>query len=171
MHTSTPSRIVIREGVAADASATAALLAPIVAAGIHTAIEGPVDEATQRAFIESLPARALFLVAEERAPGAPPRVVGMQDVLPASDQDATSGDAGAISTFVALDRHRRGIAARLFTETYRRARALGYRRLVAVVRADNAAGLRAYRGQGFRLPDSPVLRGAGSNRVVLERTL
>lgn len=146
------TEITIRPGTVDDAAGTAALLGPIVAAGCYTAMEPPVTEETQREFIEWLPDPSLLLVAEERDPASGDvRIVGMQDLIPLGVIARSFGHTASISTFVALDRHRRGIGARLFAETYRRAPDLGFEKLLAFVRADNDAGRRAYFSQGFRL--------------------
>ena len=168
--------LVVRPAVLDDAAAMAALLGPIVEARCYTAMTAPVTLASQRAWIESFPARGVSLVAVETAValpagssggddesgrfagafdvrGAQGRLVGMQDVVPHRVGDRELSPVGAVSTFVALDRHRRGIATRLFAATSSAARALGYETLVALIRADNHAGLRAYRRLGFEVVD------------------
>lgn len=79
------------------------------------------------------------------------RIVGLQDVAPFGDYTHAFDDVGVIGTYVALSRHRQGIGATLFAATFRAARSEGYEKIFSYVRSDNAAGLRAYLSQGFRI--------------------
>ena len=105
--------------------------------------EQSVDE--QRGFIAGFPERGVYVVAtcdDTR------RILGIQDIMAASATPALA-HVGAISTFVALGAHRRGIGRRLCSVTFREARARGFRKLTATIRADNSAALAFYQSQGF----------------------
>jgi L-amino acid N-acyltransferase YncA len=165
------SDLLIRRATPDDAAGIADVLNPIVAARIYSAMVTPVTEKTQREFIETLPPRSLLHVAVE----PPGRIVGLQEVLPFCAGTASFDHVGVIGSFVALDRHRRGIGARLFAVTFDAARALGYEKLFAFVRADNEAGLRAYTGQGFRKIGTAAkhckVDGRYVDEIVIERFL
>lgn len=167
-----PTDVLVRRAVPADAEGMAAVLNPIVAARVYSAMVDPVTADGQRAWIEAFPARGVLHVAVDRASG---RVVGLQDVAPFWSGSRAFDHVGSIGTFVDLAWHRRGIGARLFAATFDACRAAGYEKIVAFVRADNEAGLRAYRGQGFR--DVGVaarharIDGRDVDEVILERFL
>ncbi len=168
----TRREVVVREARIDDAGGLVAVLAPIVEARIYSAIDTVPTEASQRAFFEAFPSRGIFHVAEERPSG---RLVGMQDLVPFAEATPACAHGGDIATFVALDHHRRGIAARLFAATYEAAVRKGYEKILAWVRADNEAGLRAYRGQGFRdvgiAERHAKIDGRYVDEVILERLL
>ena len=132
--------ILVRPVTLKDAAAIVDVLGPIVEAGTFTAMTGPVTEETQREFIQTLPERALYHLAERDTV-----VVGVQDVLPAS------ASVGEVSTFVSLDSLRRGVGAALCEVTIPAARALGYESLRATIRSDNPEALAFYERQGFRV--------------------
>jgi L-amino acid N-acyltransferase YncA len=162
--------VVIRRAHPDDAAGMVAILNPIIEARVYSALDTPVTVESQRAFIEDFPARGILHVAEERTGG---RLVGMQDVVPFADYTRAFDHVGVIATFVALHGHRRGIGARLFAATFQTAKSAGFEKIQAWVRADNEAGLRAYRGAGFA-PIGTAVRQARINgryidEIVLER--
>jgi L-amino acid N-acyltransferase YncA len=137
--------ITIRPATERDAEAICAVLNPIIAAGTLTVMTEPCDVAGQLAFMRSLGPRSIFLVAIDDASG---ELVGLQDVQPADGEPALH-HVGVVSTFVGLGTQRRGIGRRLFCAMRRRALALGYRKVMATIRADNDAAVAFYRGLGF----------------------
>ncbi|BBK30786.1 ribosomal-protein-alanine N-acetyltransferase [Stella humosa] len=141
--------MIVRRVARGDAEAIVALLNPIIRAGGLTAMDQSFTADEQRAFIDGLPPGAIYLAAVEAG-----TIVGIQDVLPLPD------GTGAISTFVRLDRHGRGIGRTLTRATLARARQQGYRRLVALVRADNPTALAFYQAVGFRVAEiEPAVPG------------
>ena len=148
----------IRPVAPADAAAIVGLLDPIIRAGGLTAMTpGTVDD--QHAFIADLPPRATYFLAED----AHGTLLGIQDILPIPG-DAGFDEGGEISTFVRLGQHGRGIGRRLSDASFAAARARGYRRLFATIRADNPGALAFYRALGFRIverrdgPPLPTIR-------------
>ena len=121
-----------------DAEAVVNLLNPIIEAGCYTAFTSPFTVADERKFIESFPARGSFLGAFDGYD-----LLGFQVVTPPSQLPAFD-HVGEIGTYVRLESQRRGIAGRLYEATFARAKAKGYGKLLAWVRADNEAGLRSY---------------------------
>ena len=164
--------VVVRDAREDDAGGIAAILNSIIAARIYTALDTPVTIDEERAFIRGFPERGIFLVAIDSATGA---VVGFQDVSPFADYTHAFDHVGVIGTYVALDRHRQGIAARLFDATFDAARSKGYEKLFSFVRADNEAGLRAYLGQGFRIIGTAErhakIDGAYIDELLIEKLL
>jgi L-amino acid N-acyltransferase YncA len=142
------THVTVRDATLDDAESLVEMLNPIIAARCYTAMVDPCTVESQRAFIEGLDARSIFHVAEEST-GAARRVVGCQELVPFVSESRAFDHVGVMATFVALDRHRRGIAARLFEATFEAGRRAGYEKIFTFVRADNEAGLRAYLGQGF----------------------
>ena len=164
--------IEIREARVEDAPGIVAVLNPIIAARCYTALDTPLTVDEQRTFIRNFPARGTFHVAIDHADGT---LAGLQDVSPFADFTHAFDHVGVIGTYVALDKHKRGIAASLFAATYDAARGKGYEKLFAYVRADNEAGLKAYRGQGFRIIGTAArharIDGRYIDEILIERWL
>jgi L-amino acid N-acyltransferase YncA len=140
--------IEIRDARESDAEEIAGILNSIIALRTYTAFDTPVTIGEQRRFIRNFPVRGIFHVAVD---SSLEQLVGFQDVSPFADYTHAFDHVGVIGTYVALDRHRQGIAARMFAATFDAGRRKGYEKIFSYVRADNAAGLRAYLGQGFRI--------------------
>ena len=139
--------IQVRDVCVDDAEDIASILNPIIGARIYTALDTPVTVEQEREFIRRFPERGIFHVAVEASSG---RVVGFQDVEPFAAYTRAFDHVGVIGTYVDLDLHRQGIAAQLFAATFEAALRKGYEKLFSYVRADNEAGRKAYRKQGFR---------------------
>jgi L-amino acid N-acyltransferase YncA len=140
--------IEIRDAREDDAEAITSILNSIIALRTFTAFDTPLTIEEERRFIRDFPERGIFHVAVDPATH---QIVGFQDVSPFADFTHAFDHVGVIGTYVALDRHRQGIAAKLFEATYDAARRKGYEKIFGYVRSDNGAGLRAYLGQGFRV--------------------
>ena len=74
------------------------------------------------------------------------QILGLQDVSPTS----ISG-VGDISTFIALSAQGCGVGKALARVTFAAARAKGFRKLMAMIRADNPRAIRFYGSLGFRV--------------------
>lgn len=136
--------LTVRDVQPGDAEAVVALLNPIIEAGLYTIFLTPFTAVYERAFIESFPARGLFLGAFEEG-----ELRGFQVVTPLMSYTPALEHVAEIGTYVSLGHQRRGVAAELFSVTREQAGAHGFEKLLAWVRADNAAGLRSYRKNGF----------------------
>src|SRR5687767_13037178 len=100
----------------------------------------------EREFIQTFPARGIFLVALDASLG---RIVGFQNVSPFEKFTHAFDHVGVIGTYVDLALRRQGIASRLFAATFDAAPRKGYEKLFAFVRSDNPAALQTYRRHGF----------------------
>lgn len=162
--------LALRQARPQDAAAMVELLAPIIAHGGLTAMEGPLTVEDQRAFIASFPARGVFTVALDGG-----RLVGMQDVLPLAPDLPALAHVGQISTFVSMAHHGQGVGRRLCHETFALARARGFAKLQATIRADNPRAVAFYMGQGFRLVGTMArharINGVWIDEVLAERLL
>lgn len=78
-----PTPIAIRVEKGEDAASMVELLNPIIEAGCYTIMDEPVTTADQADFIRAFPDRGVFHVAVCVDSG---RIVGMQDVMPISDE-------------------------------------------------------------------------------------
>jgi L-amino acid N-acyltransferase YncA len=163
--------VTIRQARPDDADAIVDVLNPIIAAGTYTAFTQPFSPAAERSFIAGLPARALFHLAVS----AVGRVVGFQTLAPFSTDSPAFDHVGVMGTFVDLAWHRQGIARQLFAATFTAAPARGFRKVFTYVRADNAAGLAAYRSQGFRVVGvarrQARIAGRDVDEVIIEKWL
>jgi L-amino acid N-acyltransferase YncA len=170
--TSSQPDLFIRDAVLDDAVALVGLLNPIIDAGTFTALDTPLSVAEERDYIAGLPMRAIFLVAIRALDD---RLVGCQSVEPFTTGTHAFDHVGVMGTYVDLASHRQGIARRLFAATFERARRAGYEKIFTYVRADNAAGLAAYLGQGFRIVGTAErhakIRGRYIDEVLIERFL
>ncbi len=164
--------IEIRSATVDDAGAIVAILNPIIAARSYTAFDTPVTLEEESRFIRAFPARGIFHVAVETSSG---RIVGFQDVSPFADFTHAFDHVGVIGTYVDLERHRQGIASRLFDATFEAARQKGYEKMFTYVRADNAAGLGTYLRHGFRVVGTAVrhakIDGRYIDEIVIEKLL
>jgi L-amino acid N-acyltransferase YncA len=160
-------RIVRRAGVA-DARGIADLLRDVLADADTSALAGPPDAATVRKWMASAPERAAWHVAEAEDG----TTLGVQWIEPL---DALPPDMADIATFVAPGRQRIGTGSALFAKTVDAARALGYRWLQAVIRADNEGGLVYYRSRGFepvgRITDRQLADGRRIDRIAMRYDL
>lgn len=116
----------------------AALLNDIIAAGGTTAFTDPVTGAILR---DWMAAGDAWHVAEIDGD-----LCGFQWIGPHADLPEDTCD---IATFVAREQHGVGIGSALFEATRKAAKTLGYSRIVAVIRSDNAGGRSYYGSRGF----------------------
>lgn len=163
-------KISIRNAREADAASIVALLNPIIQTGQCSVMDEPVSVQEQIEFLRGFPARGVFLVAVVENE----TVVGIQDVQPISTAHALRR-AGEISTFVALDFQGRGVGKQLCQATFRAARARGFLKLRATVRADNPRALAFYAAQGFErigiARKHALVRGTFIDEVLTEKFL
>jgi 8-oxo-dGTP pyrophosphatase MutT (NUDIX family)/L-amino acid N-acyltransferase YncA len=167
-----PAGLVVRAVRPEDAAAIVAILDPIIACGQYSAFDTPFSVEAERAYIESLPERAIFHVA---VLGQDQRIVGFQSLEPFASYTHAFDHVGVPGTFVDLAYRRRGIARCLFSATFEAARRRGYEKLFTYVRADNPAALATYLSQGFRIVGTAQrqvkIRGQYIDEIVIERML
>jgi L-amino acid N-acyltransferase YncA len=138
----------IRDARPDDADAIARILNQVIAARVYTVFDTPFTVEQERRFIEAFPSRGVFLVAESTDDR---RVIGFQNVEPFAAFTHALDHVGVIGTFIDLERRRQGIGRRLFQSTFDATIRKGYEKLLAYIRADNAAALATYAAQGFRV--------------------
>lgn len=145
--------LTIRPAGALDTRDMADLLNAIVARGGTTAVADPVSAGELTAWMGMAPDRSSWHAAEDDSG----RILGFQYIEPHPDLPPDTCD---IASYVRLGETGIGIGSALFTATSAAARALGYRAIVAVIRADNAGGLAYYQSRGFedwgRWDDAPI---------------
>jgi len=116
--------LLIREAQPDDAEQVVAILNPIIEAGVYTVFDTPFTVQQERDYIESLPERGVFLVAE--AVGY--RIVGFQSLEPFTNYTRAFDHVGVLGTYVSLDHTRQGIARSLFQASFKMARQKAMRR-------------------------------------------
>jgi len=162
----------IREARPEDAAAVVAIFNPIIEAGMYTAFDTPFTVEAERSYIETLPERAIFLVAER---GTDRVLVGFQSMEPFATYTQAFAHVGVLGTYIDLECRRQGVAGRLFQATFLAARARAYEKLLTYIRADNTPALAAYLRQGFRVIGTAErqakLRGRYVDEVIVERFL
>lgn len=162
--------LTIRPATEDDVAAILTVLNPIIETGRYTAFDTPFTAEEERGFIRSLPPRGICLVAECPGDG---RILGFQTLTPFADYTHAFDHVGVMGTFVDLNHQRHGIASQLFRATYQAARANGYHKIFAFVRADNAAGLTAYTAQGFRIVGTAqrqaMIDGRYIDEIIIEK--
>jgi L-amino acid N-acyltransferase YncA len=163
--------LIIRPVREEDAGSIVELLNPIIQAGIYTAMDESFSVADQLGFIRSFPQRGVYQIALD---GATRKILGIQDVLPISTSNVFR-HVGEVSTFVALDAHRRGVGRSLCQATFKAASAQGFLKLRATVRSDNPYALVFYQSQGFEqigiAKQHAYLRGKYIDEILLEKFL
>lgn len=138
-------RIVVREARVEDAIAIIQVLNPIIETRANSVFTKTFSEQEERDFIAQFPKRGVFNVAIANEGN----IVGFQTVEPFGAYTSSFDHVGIIGTFVHVDFQNQGVGRSLFQATFQNAISKGFEKLFAYVRADNAAGLAAYFGQGF----------------------
>lgn len=155
-----------------DAAGVVAIFNPIIDAGIYTAFDVPFTVVAERSYIETLPERAIFLVAERVKDGV---LVGFQSMEPFATYTRAFAHVGVLGTYVDLACRRQGVGGHLFEATFLAARAKAYEKLLTYIRADNSPALAAYLRQGFRVVGTAErqakLRGQYVDEIIVERLL
>ncbi|MEX3316148.1 N-acetyltransferase family protein [Sulfitobacter sp. PS-8MA] len=150
----------IRRAGTLDTRAMAELLNAIIAKGGTTAMTAPVTPRELQGWMAA-PDSAWHLA--EDSSGS---LKGFQYIEPHPDLPEGGVD---VATFVRLGETGLGIGSALFEQTKQAARALGYRHIHAIIRADNAGGLAYYQSRGFedfkRLPNSKLADGSRVDRI------
>lgn len=166
------TELLIRNAQPTDAQAIVNIFNPIIQSGLYTAFDTPFTVAAEQAYIEQLPARAIFHVAVR---ATDQRIVGFQSMEPFATYTHAFDHVGVIGTYVDLSCRRQGIAAQLFNATFAAARARGYEKLFTYVRADNPAALAAYLKQGFQIVGQAKgqarINNAYVDEVIIEKFL
>ncbi len=155
-----------------DAEQVIEIINPIIEAGIYTAFDTPFTVGQERRYIEALPERGIFLVAEQPQGG---RLVGFQSMEPFADYTRAFDHVGTMGTYVRLSLRRRGIARALFAATFEQARDKAYEKIFTFVRADNPDALSTYLNQGFTVVGTAQrhakVRGVYIDEVLIEKLL
>lgn len=162
----------IRDARPEDAEALVGILNPIIAAGIYTAFDTPFTADAEREYIRTFPDRGVFHVAVRQADR---RVVGFQSMEPFATYTHAFDHVGVLGTYVDLQCRRQGVATRLFHATFAAALTKGYEKIFTFIRADNAAALETYLGQGFRIVGTAQkharIAGRYVDEIVIEKQL
>jgi L-amino acid N-acyltransferase YncA len=165
--------LVIRKVSPGDASDIVRIFNPIISAGIYTVLDAPLTIEGQHSYIEALPDRAIFHIAQRTSDGS---IVGFQSMAPFPDPYTHAFDhVGVIGTWVDLDCHRQGVAKSLFRAMFESAPKKGYEKIFTYIRADNPIALATYESQGFQIVGRAVrqakLRGHYIDEMIVERML
>ena len=165
-------RIDVREATPDDAAGIVAVLNPIIAASIYTALDSPYTVDAEREYIRNFPARGVFHVAVSRTDRA---IVGFQSMEPFATYTHAFDHVGVLGTYVDLRQRRQGIATRLFEATFAAAVGKGYEKIFTFVRGDNAAALATYLAQGFQTVGTArrhaKIDGRYVDEIMIERIL
>lgn len=138
----------------------AALLNQIIAKGGTTAIVRPVSNHDILDWMSN--SNAVWHLAEDESGN----LKGFQWIEPHPDLPP---DATDIASFVKLGETGLGIGSDLFEATKAAARAMGYTKIDAIIRADNEGGLAYYQSRGFEtlrlLPDIKLDDGTKVDKI------
>ena len=166
-----PDSVRIRAARPEDATAMSELLNAIIEAGSYTILQGPIAPSVQLEFIESIAERGVFHVAE----GEDGRMLGFQDVSPPPAWAVALRHVGEIGTFIGMGAQGRGVGSLLMRATLEAARAKGFEKLTAMIRADNPRAVGFYLSHGFRpvgtLHRHAFVDGGYVDEVLTERFL
>lgn len=132
--------MIIRPAHDLDAGEIAALLTEIIAIGGTTAITGDVSREDILGWM-SRTGGAWHVAETEEG-----EILGFQYIAPGS---TLPPEAAEIATFTKPGKQGLGIGSKLFEATRVVAKALGYQRINANIRADNTSGLAYYQSRGF----------------------
>lgn len=140
--------LTIREVTVADAQGIIDVLNPIIIEALYTILDQTFTVDEEKAFIESFPERGVFSVAVNEATS---QLLGFQNVEPFATYTKAFDHVGIIGTYVDANSRGQGVAKQLFDYTFKSAKAKGYEKLFAYVRADNERALSVYLKQGFEI--------------------
>jgi dephospho-CoA kinase len=160
----------IRAATLADAEGIAEVLNAVVREGGLTVIDRTFTPAQEKAYLRKLPTRARLTLAEVGMVAA-----AFQVVEPYALYTGAMDHVGALGTYVAAPARKSGLGRRLSDETFRYARAAGYAKLVAQVRADNLGAVDFYASMRFqecgRLARQARLANGCADILLFERFL
>ncbi|MEZ8310487.1 GNAT family N-acetyltransferase [Vibrio splendidus] len=140
--------LTIREVTVEDAQGIIDVLNPIIIEARYTILDQTFTVDGEKAFIESFPERGVFSVAVNEATS---QLLGFQNVEPFATYTKAFDHVGIIGTYVDANSRGQGVAKQLFDYTFKSAKAKGYEKLFAYVRADNERALAVYLKQGFEI--------------------
>ncbi|WP_086969984.1 GNAT family N-acetyltransferase [Vibrio coralliirubri] len=140
--------LTIREVAVEDAQGIIDVLNPIIIEARYTILDQTFTVNEEKAFIESFPKRGVFSVAVNETTN---QLLGFQNVEPFATYTKAFDDVGIIGTYVDANSRGQGVAKQLFDYTFKSAKAKGYEKLFAYVRADNERALAVYLKQGFEI--------------------
>lgn len=154
-----------------DANGILQVLNPIIEARANSVFTATLSEQEERDFIAHFPKRGIFHVAVS----SDETIVGFQTVEPFATYTPAFSHVGTIGTFVSISHQNQGVGKTLFHATFQAASLNGFEKLFAYVRADNAAGLRAYFRQGFTqvgiAKNHAKIDGQYIDEIIIERFL
>ncbi|MDJ0857470.1 MAG: GNAT family N-acetyltransferase [Dinoroseobacter sp.] len=137
-------KVIVRRAGSLDAADLACLLNEIAKDTVRTAQTHDISKAEVLEWLYKASGHSARQVAETETG----RILGFQSIEPHEDLPPEACD---IATFVRTGQSGLGIGSRLFAETLRAARELGYRWINATLHADNTGGLAYYQSRGFEL--------------------
>lgn len=140
--------LTIREVAVEDAQGIIDVLNPIIIEARYTILDQTFTVNEEKAFIESFPKRGVFSVAVNETTN---QLLGFQNVEPFATYTKAFDHVGIIGTYVDANSRGQGVAKQLFGYTFKSAKAKGYEKLFAYVRADNERALAVYLKQGFEI--------------------
>ncbi|WP_135381711.1 GNAT family N-acetyltransferase [Vibrio tasmaniensis] len=140
--------LTIREVAVEDAQGIIDVLNPIIIEARYTILDQTFTVDEEKGFIESFPERGVFSVAVNETTN---QLLGFQNVEPFATYTKAFDHIGIIGTYVDANSRGQGVAKQLFDYTFKAAKAKGYEKLFAYVRADNERALAVYLKQGFEI--------------------
>lgn len=143
--------LTIREVAVEDAQGIIEVLNPIIIEARYTILDQTFTVDEEKAFIESFPERGVFSVAVKETKETTSQLLGFQNVEPFATYTKAFDHVGIIGTYVDANSRGQGVAKQLFDYTFKAAKAKGYEKLFAYVRADNERALAVYLKQGFEI--------------------
>ncbi|WP_333913462.1 GNAT family N-acetyltransferase [Vibrio coralliirubri] len=138
----------IRAVAVEDAQGIIDVLNPIIIEARYTILDQTFTVDEEKGFIESFPERGVFSVAVNETTN---QLLGFQNVEPFATYTKAFDHVGIIGTYVDANSRGQGVAKQLFDYTFKSAKAKGYEKLFAYVRADNERALAVYLKQGFEI--------------------
>ncbi len=160
----------IGQGTVADAEGIAAVLNAAVQEGGWTVIDRTFTPAQERAFLRRLPDRARVVVAKVG------RTIGAFQVIePYSTRMRAMGHVATLGSYVIPPLRRMDLGRALSQATFGYAREVGFTKILANVRADNADVQAFYESLGFlrcgRLARQALVDGKYVDMLLFERFL
>ncbi|MEZ8791222.1 N-acetyltransferase family protein [Vibrio splendidus] len=160
--------LTIREVAVEDAQGIIDVLNPIIIEARYTILDQTFTVDEEKAFIESFPERGVFSVALN---GTTNQLLGFQNVEPFATYTKAFDHVGIIGTYVDANSRGQGVAKQLFDYAFKAAKAKGYEKLFAYVRADNERALAVYLKQGFEIVGTAKIGDHYFDEILIEKFL
>ena len=141
-------KFIVRNTDAKDVPSILDFLNPIIESRKYSAITDPLETIELSEWIDEVSKSGISLTAVKKSDD---KAVGIQLTERFSNYNDSLKHVAEIGTFVSFSHQGLGIGKKLFDETVKISKQLGYSKLIAIIRSDNPDAISFYKSLGFRI--------------------